>query len=351
MKWFKGLSALSVSVAIVIGAVILVFPQAAVDGVRSGIELCLGVVVPSLFPFLAVSIFVSGFALPKKVLVVVSAVMRVLFRLPGEAVYAVVTGLAGGYPVGCAVTSRLYEQGKITREQARRLTLFCVNSGPAFAVTAVGSVMLGSSRLGVIIYASLCISSLIIGFALRFTAPFSQKYESGDVSDVPLSCRFVEATEKASALMLKICAWVTLFSCLFSLVNELGLSQNAVTVIRCLFEVTGGCRAASEYGNICFVAATLGWSGLCVVCQVLGDVRKVGTPLPLLLLFRAVHAVLAAVVCRLLLCVFPVEASVFAPLVTNTAVGVFSVSTPAVLALLGLCTVFIIDLDKNKKTC
>lgn len=351
MKDFKGLSVLSVMAAVVLGVIMIGFPRASLQGVRTGVELCLNVAVPSLFPFLAVSMFVSGFGMPKRITGVVSAVMRLLFRLPGDALYAVVSGLAGGYPVGCAVTARLYSQGKITREQAQRMTLFCINPGPAFAVTAVGSVMLGSSKAGMIIYVSLCLSSLLIGFALRFIAPVPQKNDTSESSALPLSARFVEATEKASVSMLKICAWVTLFSCFFSLINEFRLSESVVTAIRCLLEATGGCRAASEYGNIYIVAATLGWSGLCVICQVLGDVHKVGTPLGLLLAFRAVHASLSAVICHILLGLFPTEVSVFAPVATYTAVELFSASAPAAVALLGLCTVFVIDLDRNKKMC
>ena len=135
------------------------------------------------------------------------------------------------------------------------------------------------------------------------------------------------------------------------MINEFGLDENVLTAIRCLLEATSGSRAASEYGNIYIVTATLGWSGLCVICQVLGDVRKVGTPIGLLLAFRAVHSALSAVVCHLLLSAFPVETSVFAPFATYTAVEMFSASAPAAVALLGLCTVFVIDLDRNKKIC
>ena len=182
-------------------------------------------------------------------------------------------------------------------------------------------------------------------------APVPITDENRGISDIPLSDRFVEATEKAAVSMLKICAWITLFSCFFSLVNEFGFDKNVVTAIRCLLEATGGCRAVSEYGNIYCVTATLGWSGLCVICQVLGDIRKMGTPFTLFVSFRAVHAALSAVVCHLLLTAFPLEASVFAPFAAYTTVEFFSASAPATLALLGLCTVFIIDLDRNKKIC
>jgi len=194
-------------------------------------------------------------------------------------------------------------------------------------------------------------SEVLIGIALRFMSPVPHTNIIRDNPLDSLSYRFVESVEKASVSVMKICAWITLFSCLFSLLKELGLSDNTMSMIRCVLEVTGGCRSAAEYGNIYTVTATLGWSGLCVVCQVLGDVRKVGTPLPLFLAFRAVHAALAAVVCYALLTLFPVSVSTFVPLAPDTAVEVFSASAPAAVALLGLCTVFVVDLDRNKKMC
>ena len=338
------------AVAVGAGVLAVVHPQASLNGMKSGLETCAGIIIPSLFPFMVISSFVAGLPVSDGVAKVVSPFMRYVFRLPGEAFAAVVFGLAGGYPVGCSVAVRLLEQGRITREQAQRLTLFCVNAGPAFTVTAVGAVMLGSIRLGLILFVSSCCASVITGILLGLAADVPEPCGVSASVRLPCSAVLVESVEKSALAMLRISAWVAAFSCLVSLFGELGISEAVLNVLRCVAEVSGGCRAAAQSGNFYIIAATVGWSGLCVICQLLGDVRRVGTPLAVFLAFRAVNGGLCVVVCRALLYFFPVEVSAFAPLVTGGA-EMFSASAPAAVALMCLCAVFVIDLDRNRKVC
>lgn len=346
----RGISLMWCVVAVGAGVLAVMFPQATLDGMRSGLEKCAAVVIPSLFPFMVVSSFVAALPVFDGAAKIFSAFMRYVFRLPGEAFAAVVFGLAGGYPVGCSVTARLFEQGKISREQAQRLTLFCVNAGPAFTVTAVGSVMLGSVRMGAVLFASSCLSAIVVGVLLGFTVTIPEAGRADSVPRIPYSVLLVDSVEKSAFAMLRVSAWVSVFSCLLSLLCELGASRTVLDAIGCVAEVTCGCSTAAQNGNIYAVAASVGWSGLCVICQLLGDVRKVGTPLVLFLAFRVVNAGLTVVMCRVLLHFFPVEVSAFAPLV-SVGGELFSASAPAGIALLCLCAVFVIDLDRNRKVC
>lgn len=348
------LKALPLIFAAVMGVLLLICPTAAVGGVSEGLRLSAGVIIPSLFPFLVVSSFAADCPASSAVSKAFSPVMRLVFRLPGEAATAVAFGLIGGFPVGCSVAAGLLESGRISREQAQRLTLFCVNAGPAFVITAVGAVMLGSRRAGVIIFASLSIACLLIGFFLRFFGS-AHMTDNGRKCSVSVSTQttsqaLVNATQKSTTATLKICSWLTLFSCMASIAQHLGLSGAALGVTKCLLEVTSGCTYAAKEGNLFVVAAVLGWSGLCVGCQVLEYVRSVGTPLPLFFAFRAVNGALAAVICFVLLKFFPLEQTVFSN-VTSAVSQTFSFSAPACAALIFLCVVFVIDLDRNRKVC
>ena len=341
----------AVVAAVGFGVLAVIYPSAVVGGVGAGFETCVGVVVPSLFPFMVISSFVSGLPASDKITKVASPVMRYIFRLPAAAFPALVFGLIGGFPVGCSVAAELYTQGKIEREHAQRLTLFSVNAGPAFTVTAVGAVMLGSVQMGAVLFASVCAASLITAVLIGFMSPVPKK-ECLNFEEVkPISAVLVGSVERSAYTMLGICAWVTAFSCLFSLLGVVGLSERVVSVIKCICEVTCGCSIIAQSGNIYAVAATLGWSGLCVICQVIGFVQKVGTPLKLFLAFRAVIAALTAVICRLILYFIPVETSVFLSLDGNVGGELFSASAPAAVALMCLCAVFVIDLDRTRKLC
>ena len=62
----------------------------------------------------------------------------------------------------------MYETKQISLNQARRMSLFCVGAGPAFLITAVGTVLLGNTKLGIILLVSQLISGLILGIISRF---------------------------------------------------------------------------------------------------------------------------------------------------------------------------------------
>ena len=335
----------------VFGMLVIIHARASLDGMKSGLEMCAQIVIPSLFPFLVISSFAAKLEIPKRAYKIADKVMRFLFHLPADAVTCIIFGALGGFPVGCVTAAQLCKDGRINNEQAQRLTLFCINAGPAFTVTAVGTSMLGSTKGGAILFASLLLSSLTIGILLGFTAPKPEKAVKISGFEASASAAFVHSAEQGSKAIIRICAWVSLFSCFFSLLKETGISDSLMNVIKCFFEVTAGCKAAAETGNIYAVAATLGWSGLCVICQVLSDVRSVGTPLTVLLAFKALHAGLSTVFCRLFLYLFPIEVSVFSSFSGQASGEFFSASAPAAVALMCLCAVFVIDLDRNKKMC
>ncbi len=342
MKSLKFLRSLPFWCGVAAGLAVLLRPQAATEGVKNGLALCAGVVIPSLFPFLAVSSFCAQTGTPKAL----GTLTRVLFRLPPGAAPAVLFGLLGGYPVGCKTAAQLEQNGLLTREQAQRCTLFCVNAGPAFAITAVGGVMLGSRQTGLLLFVSLTAAALILGVLLRFTAAPPEKAAPVPVA-VPPAAALVGACEAAARAMFGICAWVTLFSCFHALLPGSGLPGGWRSALICLTEVTAGCAFAADGANLYAVAALLAWSGVCVVCQVLPQLKQLGTPLPLFLCFRAAHAALTCAVLWGLLRLFPVDCAVFSTFAGPAAAKSYSVSAPAAAALLALCTVLLADVGRS----
>ena len=145
------------------GGGILIAPQAASQGVRDGLTLCGQVVIPSLFPFLALSSFLVQSGLAQRAGHLLEPITKLLFRLPGAAGSAILMSLIGGYPVGARMTVQLLDAALITQKQAQRMLFFCVNSGPAFLISAVGSAMLRSRQAGLILCAALTASALLIG--------------------------------------------------------------------------------------------------------------------------------------------------------------------------------------------
>lgn len=331
------------------------FPEASSQGISNGIDLCLTALIPTLYPFLAVSSLLTQTDIIRTLRAPLNKISNLLFRLDGNCFGVIVMSMIGGMPVGCKMASDLYENGTITRSQSRQLMLFCFCCGPAFTVGTVGIFMLSSKSSGVIIYASLVISSLIIGILSRF-------FEDEDnvrckinmsTNHQDFSSALIKSVSGSTSAMFGICSWVILFSCINSLIEALPLSDSAKFFSYCILEVTNAAKISAGYLTLPLIAGIISFGGICSHCQVMPYIVRVGMKYKFFLVSRIIGATLSAIICNMLLEFFPVTYDVFSmgTLPKETATG-FSVSISvammftAGLFLLGDST---INLTKAKK--
>ena len=338
---------------------LVIFSPLASQGAREGLALCGRVIIPSLYPFFVVAnLYIyagfrreaaaSGGRWPGRVL-------YFLLRQPPAAFGAILLGLLGGYPMGAKIAASLLSQGVLTRAQAQRLQLFCVNAGPAYLLGAVGAGLLGSRRAGLLLFISLTAASLVMACVSRFWDTNQEagirRQEPGETAPTPPDARLLQAVAQATKAITGICAWVVLFSALCALLRLLPHALwPAIPTLHVLLEVSSGAAAVARGGAaLPVLCAALGWGGLSVHCQILGDLRKTGLPLKIFFVSRLVHGAIAAAICWQLCRWFPTElpASVVAGAVQNARL--WTVSAPAAAALLFFCAFLIMDLDLRRK--
>lgn len=325
-------------------------PDAVTDGVTEGLKICFNVILPSLFPFMVLSAYTVKSEALNFLYKIFYPITKFILRQPLCTVPVVIMGLVGGFPVGTKMAFLLLEKGQITKNQAQRLCIFCVNGGPAFVITAVGVNMLGSSKAGVIIFASLCISSLILGFATSF---FDDKKDIeihiNNSAQSPLAALSASVTDGVQSI-LGICAWVVLFSGLTECIKSIGMSDSAYSGLVSVLEVTKGCTLISGEMGIPVLAAAIGFGGFCVHCQIFSYIKSAGLKYSHFFVGRVLCAALSAVICHLLLLIFPVDIAT-AVMNKDITASAFSVSLPAFIALTIMCIVMIFDIDSKKKIC
>jgi len=328
-----------------LSALLVLYSPLALEGARNGLALCGQVIIPSLYPFFVL----AG---------VFTQLQRGAKRFPAS-LGAVLLGFLGGYPLGAKTAAQLLEQGAISRAQAQRLQLFCVNAGPAYLIGAVGSGMLGSRRAGMLLFVSMLAAGLVLGLLTRFIPEQTKTQPVGAASKPPANTHkpfdhiLLTSVTQATGSILGVCAWIVLFSSLCALLQLLphGLWP-AIPTLNVLLEVSSGAvgvvRASMPLPVLC---AALGWGGLSVHCQMLGDIRKTGLPLRLFWVSRILHGALAAAVCTVLARFFPVELPAAAMWGIGRTVRLWAVSAPAAAAILFFCAFLILDLDLNRKVC
>ncbi len=313
------------------------FPDEVKTGVIDSLTVCFYTIIPSLFPFMVLCAYISGSNLFKS-------------RKIPPFIPIFLLSMIGGFPIGLKMISDGALRGNLTKKSTQKLSLFCMNGGPAFIITAVGANLLKSVKAGVIIYASVVISSLIMGLILSFfKIEDDKKINIQNDSDSPFH-GISSSVNNALHSILSICAWVVFFGGITSCLKGLRLNDQWLTYISSFLEVTKGCIIFSKKINLPMIAAIIGFGGFCVHCQVLGYLKNIDMKYFYFFLSRVFCGVLSGIICHILLIFFPIPIDVFMNLGSITDTG-FSVSLPSFFVFICMCIILIFDIDRKRKIC
>lgn len=331
-----------------VGLFLILFfcPAEFLQGAATGLKNSATIIIPSLFPSMVASSLLAEGELPSFLKKLISPFTQNFFGQPAECVTAVFAGLLGGYPSGARVASALCENGKISKNQAKRLMLFCINAGPGFCINALGVSLLGSQRAGVIVFVSLVISVLVIGL---FTKTEDEYVPTVYVAEKSASEAFVKSVASGASGIITVCAFSVLFSGLLAVISKIKMSRYLLITAACLLEITSGCASAAGRIPLPLICAACAFGGICVHLQIFASAGKNKPDLFKFYLLRLGHAVLSGTVCRLLLFAFPV--AVQSGLQLSQNVQAYSFSLPAALSLLFFSSLLIFELDKQRKVC
>ncbi len=315
---------LSALILLIFTLSLLVWPRAVSGAAASSVAYCLHTLVPSLFPFMVL----CGFAVESPAAARLSRPLglpaRYLFRLPGCCAAPILMGLIGGYPAGAKGASLLLSRGLITREQAGRMLMFCVNPGLAFTVTYLGIGVFGSPGLGWRLFISVSLSSVLLGILSGLLSPVPEPVKEQPPKSPPGA--LTRSVAGAARSVLIMCAFIVLFSGFSALLHQSGLFQGAVrllsrlgiftpqqwaSVLSFLIEVTGGAGDAGALGvGPGFFAFGLAFGGICVHMQALSMFSGPPISTPVFLLCRLIHGLLSCGIFALMGLIAPLESAV-----------------------------------------
>ena len=141
------------------------------EGIRKGLSLCSYSVIPSLFPFMALSVFICKSSCSDFFEMLLKPVTKLL-KLPPACAGALFASVIGGYPTGAKCINDLVCGGFVGRKTAARMLCYCVNAGPPFLISAVGFSVFGNIKTGVLIFCAQLLSAALIAV---FVSAFSKE--------------------------------------------------------------------------------------------------------------------------------------------------------------------------------
>lgn len=269
---------------------ILAFPYASTRGISKGIELCLSVIIPSLYPFTVCSMVIFEYIV--HINVKHNSAIKFISGLDAELFIIYFLSCVGGYPIGAMLIENEFKENRISKKDCETLLYFCVNSAPSFTITIIGSILYKSTLLGMIIYFSGISASLIISRIvsnkIRYTRkPKPQNFTSRNFSEILIS-----KTYDSVRSMVCICSLIVLFSSIIELIKSFAPNNKVTEILLSLLEITSGIYNSDK--NIYCIAFLSGFAGFCVHFQILSICNELKPNYAKLFASRLIHGSLTA---------------------------------------------------------
>lgn len=280
---------------------ILFLPQAAVQGVTTGLKTCAAAILPSLFPFFVLTDYWVNSGYADTLAHLTAPLMEQSFHLPGSISSAFVLGCIGGYPVGAKTIAQLYDQKQITKEQAEQAACFCNNAGPAFVLGVLGNGVFQNTLSGICLYLIHLIAAYCVGIFLRRKSISTQSiHASNDRVRTSVSQRLTQSIRNGGNTLIMVCTYVLLFAILTQCLRTLLPAGAWFSVLSGVLELAGGAsvlasESMSQQGKFILAAFLLGFGGFCVMLQSLSVLQAAGLSGKKLILGKFCHGILSAI--------------------------------------------------------
>ena len=247
-------------------------PETSSKAIASGLSLCAGGVLSTLFPLFVISELWVNLGYSSKVSRFLEPLMSRAFHVPGETSSAFFLGAIGGYPLGAKTICQQHKDNILTKQEAEYALVFCCNAGPAFLIGVIGVTLFQSIQIGVSLWGIHLLSAALIGILFRpkRTAIYVKQDTAYQIREfLPALTTSISSGGKTT---IHVCTFILFFAILTEYLRILLPSSVPTTLFLASMELAGGCLRLGNTGlsqEIVFVlcAGLVGWGGLCVHCQ------------------------------------------------------------------------------------
>ena len=227
------------------------------QGVYQGARFAFSCLVPTLFPFFIIGDMIFHYGLPFDT------------WLKKSGLWVIVIGVICGFPHGTRIATRLYSEGKINFAEYERLLVLSNAPSVAFVIAGVGSGMLGSTALGIILYISLLLSIFTLSLLVRSEKSAHQGAQF--VLDKQFS--LTDSIRNAGASCITVSSFVIFFYGLHSLTSHLINNARISALLAIFLEIGTGAgmlakdQSLSHASKIPLLGFCIGFSSISVFMQ------------------------------------------------------------------------------------
>jgi hypothetical protein len=348
--------------AISYGTLMIIFAKDAAEAVKNSVNICLTVIIPSLFAFMVLSSFVIKTGLYKAFSKPFAGFSRRVLHIPPELFSVFILSAVAGYPVGAKLLSDIHKNGAADSDMCASMQCFCYMGGPAYFCGIVSITLFGNIKFGLLIFAVTLITNFTVAVLSAKTRPIPTNKKVFCTVHISVK-KFLSSVKDGGVSILIMCGIIVFFSTFTCLLEKLGFiaffggmctrlfglnANDGTALIRSIIEINNvRSFTPGVLSTLPLISALLTFGGICVFLQMYqfaADYIKTG----LFFVYRAFGAVMAFSLAAAALHFFPQYLSVSAEIMEISPALTKGSVTPAVCLFIMLVLLFCMDLPKIK---
>ncbi|MFT8317231.1 MAG: sporulation integral membrane protein YlbJ [Sporolactobacillus sp.] len=330
MKYSKSMTYLLASGSVALALLMVRYPETAVKASYAGLSIWWKSVFPALFPFFVISEMMIGFGVVRFAGVLLEPIMKPLFKVPGIGGFVLMMGMVSGFPAGARITSRLYQEKKLSRTAAERLSSFTNFSNPLFLFSVTAVDFFGQPSLGILFAIAHYAGNICVGLLMRFYKKEAGQSHKGHTPSVfakalsdmhqerienyqPFGKMLGDAVISSVTTLLAVGGFIALFSMIYQLLFQVGIIAQLGIILSHLFTVIGlspnlgpasvpgifeltigantiGATSAPLLEKVVLVSALLGFCGFSIQAQAISILSQAGLSVKPFLIGRLFQA-------------------------------------------------------------
>lgn len=241
--------------------ILLYFNSVTAKGCLGGINLCLKAVIPSMFPLIIVTSYITIKNYSIHISKILYPLFKFVFHCPRRFSYPIFVGLICGCPISAKTINELTCQKVISQRESQILCTFCCNCSLSFVINYAYNIIFineySLQKYLIYVYIPIILTG-IINLSLF-------KFDNDDFAQNP-PCQTGNLLEISLKTMGIICGYVILFSIIISILSNFITNQNFIIPMTNFFEITTGLSLSQNYPKKILLFFII-WSGLSILLQ------------------------------------------------------------------------------------
>ncbi len=238
------------------------------ESIIFGIKLSATSIIPTLFPFFVISDYLSQSLIFSENSMISKGFEKFL-KIDRRAFYAFLLGNLCGFPLGVRCGKELYENGVIGKNEYERLSGLSNNPSMGFTVSVIGASLLGNLWLGILLYFSIIISTVLTGFIYSFKGEKERKFDIIYEQKFDLS----KSIKSAGMSSISVSSFIIFFSAIIGIIKSFIKYEPLTIILGLLTEIGNGAIMLASVSYFpqpilfSLIGFGLGFSGISVHLQ------------------------------------------------------------------------------------